>query len=166
MKKGNYEFFWSGPFSQWYPCTFDVDGIKYNCAEQYMMAEKARLFGDEDILQEIMKVKHPRDHKSLGRKIKGFDNDVWESKRESIVYDGNFHKFSQNPKLKKLLLDTAPSIMVEASPFDKIWGIGLEEFHPDAMVESKWKGLNLLGYILTDLRNDFINLNEILQGYE
>jgi ribA/ribD-fused uncharacterized protein len=127
-----------------------------------MMAEKARLFEDEAILEEIMKVKHPRDHKALGRKIKGFDGAKWEAKRESIVYDGNFHKFSQNPKLKKLLLETAPSVMVEASPFDKIWGIGLEEFHPDAMVESKWKGLNLLGYILTDLRDDFLSLDEIL----
>lgn len=162
MKKGNYEFFWSGPFSQWYKSGFVVDGIKFVCAEQFMMYGKAMLFNDVDIAEKILHTNNAKKQKALGRLIKGFNNDIWESKRESIVYEGNFLKFSQNPELKDILLATYPLTLVEASPEDKIWGIGMDENHPDVLDSTKWKGLNLLGYILTDLRDDFLSLEEIL----
>ena len=119
--------------SQWYPCQFEVDGVTYTSAEQYMMAEKAKLFGDEEIRTEILSTSDPRTCKALGRKVKNFDKAVWNEKKEDIVRDGNFEKFMQNDALRNFLLSTGDKVLVEASPTDRVWGIGLGKNNPDAL---------------------------------
>lgn len=150
----DYHFFWGGPFSQWYPSSFNIERITYNCAEQYMMAEKARLFNDTEALAAIMKSKDPSQQKGIGRKVKGFDVDEWNNICRLVVYRGNLAKFSQNLALRDFLTESGEQIIVEASPEDKIWGIGLHESDPDVMDESKWKGLNWLGIAIMQVRAD------------
>lgn len=142
------------PFSQWYPCRFTIDGITFNCAEQYMMYAKAMLFNDAAIAEKILEATEPRDQKALGRKVKNFDPQVWEKEAKGIVYRANHAKFTQNPSLLEELLATAGTTLVEASPTDTIWGIGMTEDDPNALDRSKWKGTNWLGEVLTQLRED------------
>jgi len=156
VKYDKFTFFWSGPFSQWYPATFKVNGVTYNCAEQYMMARKAQLFGDIDSLAAIMRSSSPKEQKALGRKVRGFDARCWNSDARLIVYAGNKAKFEQNDELRAALYDTAGTELVEASPYDKIWGIGLGEHDPDAKDRTKWRGTNWLGEVLTTLRDDMM----------
>jgi ribA/ribD-fused uncharacterized protein len=153
-----YTFFFTeaSMFSQWYPCTFVVGEQTFNCAEQFMMHGKAVLFGDAETAAEILAADHPRTHKALGRKVKNFDVGVWERERMRIVKDGNRAKFTQNPELIAALLATQGTTLVEASPFDKIWGIGLGEDDPRAQDPKQWKGKNLLGYVLTELRDELL----------
>jgi len=151
-----FHFFWSGPFSQWYPSRFTIDKIVYETAEQYMMAEKARLFKDDETLRKILKTKNPKEQKALGRQVKNFNPNVWNAKAKNIVYDGNRPKFKQDKRLLKILFETSPKTLVEASPFDKIWGIGLAEDDPRAQKRETWQGTNWLGEVLTQLRNDLI----------
>lgn len=139
-------------FSQWYDVYFVVDGISYHTTEQYMMASKARLFGDEDTLKEIMETYSPADHKKLGRKVKSFDATIWDDKKLDIVVEGNKAKFSQNPELKEFLLATNNAILVEASPYDKIWGIGMSASNENISNPSLWQGQNLLGLALMQVR--------------
>jgi ribA/ribD-fused uncharacterized protein len=149
-KAMTFHFFWKSksPFSQWYPCKFTDGKATYSCTEQYMMAEKARLFGDRQMEEKIMFVTSPAAMKKYGRRIKNFDPEEWELKRTDIVTQGNFYKFSQNQELKKALLDTGDALLVEASPYDKIWGIGMKKSDPRAHYPIKWLGLNLLGKCL------------------
>lgn len=140
-------------FSQWYDVYFEVDGVQYHTTEQYMMASKARLFGDEDTWNEIMNSYSPAEYKKLGRKVKGFDAVIWDEKKLDIVIEGNKAKFGQNPDLKEFLLATDNAILVEASPYDKIWGIGLDrETALNGSVED-WNGENLLGCALMEVRD-------------
>ena len=140
-------------FSQWYDVYFEVDGVQYHTTEQYMMASKARLFGDEDTRSEIMNSYSPAEYKKLGRKVKGFDATIWDEKKLDIVVEGNKAKFGQNPDLKEFLLATDNAILVEASPYDKIWGIGLDrETALNGCVED-WNGENLLGCALMEVRD-------------
>lgn len=139
-------------FSQWFPAHFEVDGIEYKTAEHYMMAQKAKLFADEDIFQKIIQVNHPNEAKTLGRKVKNYQENVWLEHRFDIVVKGNIAKFSQHPALKAFLLDTQERILVEASPVDKIWGIGLAADDECAEKPLQWKGLNLLGFALMEVR--------------
>ena len=139
--------------SQWYPCSFKADGITYNCAEQYMMSEKAKLFKDEETRQQILLEKDQKKIKDLGRKIKNFTHDLWVQNNSKIVIQGNVYKFSQNEDLKKYLLETRDKILVEASPEDKIWGIGLDVKNPDVNDPNKWNGTNLLGFSLMKVRD-------------
>ena len=132
--------------SQWYPCEFEAEGTKYTSAEQYMMAEKARLFGDEEIRAQILKTSDPAICKKLGRKVRNFNQEKWNKNRENIARKGNFYKFSQNAKLREFLLSTGDKILVEASPRDRIWGIGMGKSNPDALDPAKWRGRNLLGF--------------------
>lgn len=138
--------------SQWYPSTFVIDGITYNCGEQFMMAEKARTFRDKETLAKILVATEPDVIKKLGRQVANFNPQVWDEKCIEAVYTGNMHKFSQNPRLKAFLLSTGDSTLAEASPYDKIWGVGLEE--KDALKTSPhfWKGENKLGFILMEVR--------------
>lgn len=145
--------------SQWYPCQFEVDGVTYTSAEQYMMAEKARLFGDEKIRAEILRTSDPRKCKALGRKVKNFDKAVWDKRKENIVRNGNFEKFMQNSALRSFLLSTGDKVLVEASPTDRVWGIGLGKNNPDALDPKKWRGQNLLGFILMAVRNEMAILD-------
>jgi ribA/ribD-fused uncharacterized protein len=146
----------ASPFSQWYPCRFEANGVTFNCAEQYMMHGKALLFDDADVAAEILEAFHPRQHKALGRKVKNFDNSTWTRERMRIVKDGNRAKFTQNAELLDVLLATKGTTLVEASPYDKIWGIGLGEKDPRANDPAQWQGKNLLGIVLTELRDELV----------
>lgn len=159
MSTAEYTFFWDGPFSQWQESDFELDDVEYGCAEQYMMAEKARLFEDEDILDAIMESDSPRQQKALGRMVENFSVDEWEEGEENgrphcwnVVWRGNMAKFSQNPGLRDQLLATEGTTLVEASPVDQIWGIGLAETDPAAQDRTTWLGRNWLGEVLTDVR--------------
>lgn len=132
----NFLFFWGHSckdskitkacFSQWYPCNFSVDGVEYNCAEQYMMAEKARLMGDEETRNLILNSTAPKEIKAFGKLVKNFNEEIWCNNRLKVVIKGNFHKFKQNNLLKEFLINTGDKILVEASPYDTIWGIGMK----------------------------------------
>lgn len=141
-------------FSQWWIASFNIDGIVYKTAEHYMMAEKARLFNNDEIRQKIIDYKSPAEAKKLGRQVQGFNQDVWYKHRYEIVRKANFHKFNQNTELKQFLLQTKKRILVEASPVDPIWGIGMAEDHDNAHNPKKWRGENLLGFALMEVRNE------------
>jgi ribA/ribD-fused uncharacterized protein len=138
--------------SQWFPAPFEVDGVRYATAEHYMMAGKARLFGDAEIAGRIVANEDPSTVKALGRRIKGFDEATWTQHRCTIVEAGNLAKFSQNAALRKFLLDTSEDVLVEASPVDAIWGIGLAADDARALDPAQWQGLNLLGFALMQVR--------------
>lgn len=140
------------PFSQWHRSEFAVDGVRYSCCEQYMMAAKARLFGDHESLARILETDDPRTQKELGRRVSGFDNAAWERERERIVFEGNLAKFAQNATMRQALLDTGDRYLAEASPSDRIWGIGLNEKDAARRPRSEWRGLNLLGLALMRVR--------------
>jgi ribA/ribD-fused uncharacterized protein len=154
MSKEQFHFFYGGPFSNWASATFDVDGKKYHNSEQYMMAEKARLFGDKDAEAKIMQTSDPQKAKILGRNVRGFDKDKWNEKARDIVYKGCYAKFQQNKGLLFALNETKGKTLVEASPTDQIWGIGYEADSPKAKDRSKWRGTNWLGEVLTLVRDD------------
>jgi ribA/ribD-fused uncharacterized protein len=142
--------------SQWYDSPFEVNGVIYPTAEHYMMSEKARLFNDHNILEAIQQSVHPGEAKKLGRKVQGFENKIWCQERENIVIQGNYAKFSQHPHLKQFLVQTKSRILVEASPYDQIWGIGLSVDDTRAENPYDWKGLNLLGFALMAVREQLI----------
>ena len=154
LKRHEVHLFWktASPFSQWHPATFEVDGVVYNCAEQYMMAEKARLFGDYETEAAILASGNPGKQKALGRKVANFDETIWNERCRDVVFQGNLAKFSQNPDLMSCLLDTADRILVEASPVDAVWGIGLAEDDPRCLEPAQWRGTNWLGEVLTAVR--------------
>jgi ribA/ribD-fused uncharacterized protein len=151
-------FFWKNrsPFSNWFMRDFRMDGILFNCAEQAMMYEKAMLFNDQERAMMILMEKFPSKQKALGRQVVGFDNEVWVSNREPIVKRILHEKFSQNEDLLVELLKTEGRTLVEASPVDNIWGIGLAEDDDRARDRSNWLGLNLLGKLLTEVRSGFM----------
>jgi conserved hypothetical protein, ribA/ribD-fused len=136
--------FWrtKSPFSQWHSAKFIVDGIKYNCAEQYMMHQKAMLFNDAETAQEILNVSEPSKQKALGRKVKNFNSKIWDQHCKQIVYEGNKAKFTQNPILLKALIDTKDTTLVEASPYDTIWGVGLAAEDDRINDRKNWHGTN------------------------
>ena len=140
-------------FSQWYDCYFEVNGVQYHTTEQYMMASKARLFGDEEVFQEIMAATNPFDYKKLGRKIRGFEQTRWDAHKYDIVVEGNKAKFGQNPDIREFLLSTGNGIIAEASPYDNIWGIALDREQALKGTVEQWKGENLLGCALMDVRD-------------
>ncbi|MEJ2694440.1 MAG: NADAR family protein [Candidatus Thiodiazotropha sp.] len=138
--------------SQWWNCRFEVDGIVYLSAEHYMMAEKARLFDDVDAQRRILQAASPGAAKALGRGIRNFDEAVWEAARFDIVVRGNIEKFGQNEVMHDYLLTTGEKVLVEASPVDRIWGIGLASDDPRAEDPAQWQGENLLGFALMQTR--------------
>lgn len=139
--------------SQWYPAPFTEEGQTYASAEHYMMAEKARLFGDEVSRQTILTVGTPPEAKALGRKVKGFDGALWDAQGFAIVVRANLLKFGQNPALLDFLLASRGRVLVEASPQDRIWGIGLHRDDPRAADPAQWEGQNLLGFALMEVRS-------------
>lgn len=151
-------------FSQWWIEDFDSSENSYLCMEQYMMAAKARLFGDGEIRKEILKCSDPKQIKGLGRKVKGFDQKVWDRFKYAIVLSGNWCKFSQNRALRKFLLSTGDSVLAEASPYDNIWGIRLPASSSEAQDPMKWRGHNLLGFALMEVRDELrrVTQNEML----
>ncbi len=139
--------------SQWWEQAFEVEDAIYPTAEHWMMAGKALLFEDQEIYEKILKAKHPHEAKKLGRQVRHFNQQQWEAHRYEIVLQGNQHKFGQNDELKAYLLNTGNSIIVEASPVDKIWGIGLTGDNPKAPYMEQWEGMNLLGFALMEVRD-------------
>ena len=150
-------YFWKpeqpdGYLSQWYPSKFIEDGVVYSNCEQYMMAKKAELFGDEQTMKKIMSTSNPRTIKALGREVKGYTDVKWNKHKAKIVYRGNLLKFSQNKELKERLLKTSGKLLAEASPYDKIWGIGLNPEQAKKVGVDGWKGQNILGKALMYVR--------------
>lgn len=141
--------------SQWFPAPFEASGDVYLTAEHWMMAEKARLFDDEASRQRILEAPTPADAKRLGREVLGFDNAKWVSARVGVVTQGSLLKFTQHAPLRDYLLSTGDSVLVEASPHDRVWGIGLSSDDDRASDPTQWPGLNLLGFILMDVRASF-----------
>ncbi|GGY63066.1 hypothetical protein GCM10010326_67340 [Streptomyces xanthochromogenes] len=166
VKKGDrikYLHFWGhrpqrdgslGPscFSQWWPSPFTVEGVRYATAEHWMMASKARLFGDPEAERAAIDAPNPALAKRAGRLVRGFDDEVWRRERYGIVLAGSLHKFGQDEALRGYLLGTGSRVLVEASPLDRIWGIGLAADAPEAADPQRWRGLNLLGFALTEAR--------------
>lgn len=159
-----YLFFWGhqperdggigkGCLSQWWPCTFEVDGRSFASAEHYMMWRKALLFGDTAVAARVLTARTPAEAKSLGRQVSGFADEVWDAQRLPIVVEGNLAKFGQDPALRSYLLGTGSRVLVEASPQDRVWGIGLVASDPRASDPSQWLGLNLLGEALMEVRS-------------
>jgi ribA/ribD-fused uncharacterized protein len=138
--------------SQWYDAPFTVDGLTYPTAEHWMMAEKARLFGDDKGLAAVLAAPGPGQAKAAGRRVRGFDERAWKGARYDIVVAGNLAKFGQHTDLRDFLVATGSKVLVEASPHDLIWGIGLAADHPDVARPTAWRGLNLLGFALMDVR--------------
>ncbi len=156
-----YKFFWcgrDGSFSQWNASPFYLDGLMYGCSEQYMMASKATLFDDVDIFNKIMDTESPELQKALGRQVKNFDEAKWNKVAKFIVYRGNYAKYSQNLSMLAELLETQGSLLVEASPYDKVWGIGLTETQANRINWNDWPGKNWLGEMLTKVREDLAKI--------
>lgn len=149
-----YVFFYGSIYSQWYLIDMVINDIKYNCCEQYMMHQKAILFGDFDTADKIMKCLDPKEQKRLGRTVKNFIRDVWENEKFQVLYEGNHAKFSQNKELLDEMLKTDKKIFVEASPFDRLCGIGLRENDENVNDPFNWKGQNLLGFALTLVKHE------------
>lgn len=131
---------------------FTVDGVRFTSAEHYMMWRKALLFGDEESAQRVLGASHPRQAKMLGRRVRGFDEATWERERFGIVCDASVAKFGADRALRDFLLGTSRRVLVEASPTDRIWGIGLAATDEHVADPSRWRGLNLLGFALMDTR--------------
>lgn len=145
-------------FSQWFESDFKRGEIWYSTMEQYMMSRKAALFGDAQMYAKILKEKNPAEIKKMGRLVKGFNQAIWDAEKYSIVLEGNVLKFAQNEQLKKILLSTGNRVLIEASPYDKIWGVHMPADNPNIMDPNLWEGENLLGFALMEARNILKNL--------
>ncbi len=163
-QKMKYLYFWghrlrgdgvitSSCLSQWYPRGFRHEGQYYPTAEHWMMAEKARLFNDEEMLAKILASATPAAAKKMGRQVRNFDGDVWASRMTSIVAKGSYFKFKEHPDLRAFLLATGNKVLVEASPFDRIWGIGMAKAAAEQVGPAEWKGENWLGWCLMEARD-------------
>ncbi len=142
-----------GCLSQWWPAPFTVDGVVYPTAEHFMMAGKALLFGDSEAAERVVQASQPGAAKALGRQVRGFDEHLWAEQRFGIVVTGNMAKFSQHPQLGQFLLATGDRVLVEASPHDPVWGIGLAAEDERVASPRTWQGLNLLGFALMEVRH-------------
>jgi ribA/ribD-fused uncharacterized protein len=149
---GEFVLFWGGWPSQWCKARFVVDGVAFNCCEQYMMAEKAAVFGDMEAHARILAASNPKQQKAIGRQVRGFDENVWNAVCRGIVYAGNLARFSQDEPSRAALLATGEKMIVEASPTDRIWGIGLAPDDDRALDRAEWRGTNWLGVALMQAR--------------
>lgn len=152
-EKGNFLFFWGWRDipSNWHPAKFTYKGIEFDQNEQWMMYCKAKLFGDDSMAEEILLETDPKKNKDQGRAVKGFNDAKWNAKADQLVMIGLREKYLQNPKLLQWLLSKNGKQFAEASPYDKRWGIGLKDSHPDAMNPDKWPGENRLGKLHDEL---------------
>lgn len=167
--KNNYLLFWGHTpkyfgsidkscLSQWYQAEFKVEGKKYCCAEQYLMAEKARIFNDETVYTAILTEINPQKMKKLGRNVRNFNAPAWDKLKYNIVLNANYQKFAQNFNLLDFLLNTNDKVLTEASPLDNIWGIGLDKDAPGAFDPARWRGENLLGFALMEARGELLKV--------
>lgn len=163
-EKSDFLFFWGhrpkkdgslgkGCLSQWYPKGFIHEGVHYSSAEHWMMVQKAIVFDDKKSIDLIIKAATPNEAKALGRKVANFDAKKWDAAAYQLVVEGNYLKFSQEPAFKDFLLSTEDKILVEASPVDTIWGIGMVADDPRAIDPQQWVGLNKLGFALMEVRD-------------
>ena len=163
--------FWNEWPSNWHPAEFDIEVNGTMChfhnTEQYFMYMKAIVFGDEEIAKQILADGDPKKVKALGRKVQNYDEQVWNEKRYQVMLKANVAKFSQNEDLKQLLLsqEYEGHGFVEASPYDKVWGVRMYESNPDINDESKWKGLNLLGKVLDETRRIIVEEESIKENF-
>lgn len=162
-RRVKYLFFWGhqpepdgtigpGCLSQWWPAPFVVDGFRYATAEHYMMIGKARLFGDDEIAERMLAAPHPGAVKALGRQVRGFDQATWDARCFDLVVAGSVAKFRQHPDLGRYLSRTGNRVLVEASPVDRVWGIGRSVTDPSVHDPARWRGRNLLGFALMRAR--------------
>ncbi|MEF9906667.1 NADAR family protein [Streptomyces sp. P9-A2] len=142
----------AGCLSQWWPSPFTVDGVTYTTAEHWMMAAKARIFADPEAERKILAAEHPADAKKEGRLVRHFDDAVWRRERFRVVVEGSTHKFAAHADLRAFLLNTGDRVLVEASPRDRVWGIGLGAKNERAANPAQWRGANLLGFALMQAR--------------
>ncbi|MGC2999613.1 NADAR family protein [Streptomyces sp. G35A] len=138
--------------SQWWPSPFTVDGVRYATAEHWMMAAKARLFGDPEAERLVLAADHPAQAKKAGRLVRGFDEAIWNRERFGVVVEGSVHKFAAHGALRDFLLGTGERVLVEASPVDRVWGIGLAAGDEGVWDPERWRGPNLLGFALMEAR--------------
>ncbi len=155
----DYHFFWGGYCSQWFKSTFEEFGETFNTAEQFMMAAKAKTFGDEESYQKIMAEKDPSEQKKLGKKVKNFVPETWNAIARDFVTLGNYDKFTQNPEYLEFLMENRGKFFVEASPYDKIWGIGLGEGAIGIENPANWQGTNWLGQCINKARDLIVHDN-------
>ncbi|MEU3826286.1 DUF1768 domain-containing protein [Streptomyces sp. SID486] len=142
----------AGCLSQWWPSPFVVDGVEYATAEHWMMAGKARLFGDAEAERRVLAAEHPAEAKKAGRLVRDFDEEAWARARFALVVEGSVHKFTAHDDLRRFLLGTGDRVLVEASPVDRVWGIGLAADDEAAADPERWQGPNLLGFALMEAR--------------
>ena len=142
----------NGYLSNWYPSRFVFEGVEFSSMEQYMMYQKAILFHDTKIAEQIMKTEDVAEIKQLGRLVSGYDDHIWSGVRQIVVYEGLMAKFSQNDDLKEKLIATGDAVLAECAVKDQVWGIGLSMTDPNRHEISKWKGQNLLGFALMKVR--------------
>lgn len=163
-----HHYFWRSPLGQWSESPFiDTEtGIKFNTAEQYMMYKKAELFNDPEVMSLILSTSDPREQKNLGRLVKGYSDEKWNEVCIDIVAHGNYLKFTQNDKHLQILLGTGSRVLVEASPYDKKWGVGLAEDDERILDEKNWKGENFLGKALMKTRERIQKESGELNGIE
>lgn len=156
----NKVFFWNGIFSNWYPCKFTYNNVEFNCSEQALMYEKAILFNDQKTAQRILEAKTPKEQKALGRLVKNYNENIWSKNREKIMTDILLAKFTSKNNFKNEMIKYKNYQFVEASPVDRIWGIGLHEDNELIKDETNWRGQNLLGKALTKVCNQINNMEE------
>lgn len=159
MSKQNVIGFWRetkkyGFMSQWYPSKFTIEENEFTSCEQWMMFQKAVLFQDPENAMLILEMKNPKEIKKMGRKIKNFNGKIWDQNKFEIIYRGNLEKFVQNDDLREQLLATQDNILAEASPYDKVYGIGMYPNDPNVQYPERWKGENLLGQALMKVREE------------
>lgn len=154
IRTPEYIFFYGGCFSQWFPSVFEIYGMKFVTAEQFMMYCKAIVFSDMKAASQILKTSNPEKQKRIGRLVKNFNDEIWDQHKLQVVYMGNYAKFTQNADLNNELKNTGYRLLVEASPTDKIWGIGLGLNNKLIYDRNNWRGQNYLGKIITKVRND------------
>lgn len=142
--------------SQWWPAEFTVDDLVFPTAEHFMMHRKALLFGDGETAARILRARHPNEAKNLGREVRGYEDEVWAAHRFDIVVAGNLAKFGQHALLGRYLLGTSDRVLVEASPLDPIWGIGLAAGDERTTSPRTWLGANLLGFVLMAVREQLV----------
>lgn len=148
----------NGVCSNWYMSDFTVDGEKFNCVEQYMMYRKAILFNNKQLAKEILAEKEPKNMKEYGRRVKRFNQDIWDKHKFEIVFTGVYNKFNQNNELRQWLIEADADYFVEASPYDAIWGIKLGVDDMRCLNTDQWKGENLLGKAIKEARNKIIGI--------
>jgi ribA/ribD-fused uncharacterized protein len=167
-KKAKYLFFWGHKvkgkqitkscFSQWYASPFTENGNRFATAEHYMMFGKAKLFGDHDAMYKALNAKNPGAVKAVGRSVRGFDQTVWNANKFDLVVKANLAKFTSNDDLREFLINTGKRVLVEASPVDRVWGIGMDQDDEAVTNPNLWKGENLLGFALMEVREQLGNL--------